>query len=361
LDDRQPPTTNEHLQDDAIARGVLIERHKNQQVRDFIALLNDGALTAVVGLIPAFLQEVEGKAVTSATVRRVLRRLADDLDAKISRDVERAINRYRRDLIEIARAEAVWQVRAIKTASPINLELRLPARPLLVELVENGPLGGKLLSEWSEQLGIRTRERIITRLNQGLVRGDSVDEMIRAIRGTRASRFSDGVLQTTRREAEALVRTAATDVTGGARMRTFRANQDILKGWKWVATLDTRTCAVCGSRDGKVYSVEDGFAAPHMNCRCTPVPVTKSWKELGIDLADAPPGTRASMDGQVAADQTWSRWIKRQSTARQNEALGPERARLLRAGKLDPGEFADKDRVIPLDELKRRSGIGDGR
>lgn len=361
MDDRRPRTTNEQLQDDAIARGVLIERHKNQQVRDFVALLNDGAFVDAIDLLPAVLRAVEGKPVTSGVVRRVIRRLADDLDAKISPDVERAINRLRRDLIEIAQAEATWQVRAIKTASPINLELKLPARPLLAELVERGPLGGKLLSEWSDQLGIRTRERIITRLNQGLVRGDSVDEMIRAIRGTRASRFSDGVLQTTRREAEALVRTAATDVTGGARMRTFRANRDILKGWKWVATLDTRTCAVCGSRDGKVYSVEDGFAAPHMNCRCTPVPVTKSWKELGIDLADAPAGTRASMDGQVAADETWGRWLKRQSVARQDEALGPERARLLRAGKLDPGEFADKDRIATLDDLRRRHGIGDGR
>ncbi len=359
--DRNQPTTNEQLQDDAIARGVLIERHKNQQVRDFISLLNDGAFADVIDLLPRALIDLEGRSITSGVVRRVISRLADDLDATIAPDVGRAINRLRRDLVEIAQAEATWQVRAIRSAAPINLELKLPARPLLAELVERGPLAGKLLSEWSEDLGIRTRDRIITRLNQGLVRGESVDEMIRAIRGTRAAQYGNGILQTTRREAEALVRTAATDVTGAARMRTFRANKDVVKGWKWVATLDTRTCEVCGARDGKVYDIEVGFAAPHMNCRCTPVPVTKSWKELGIDLADAPAGTRASMDGQVAADQTWSRWIKRQSAARQDEALGPERARLLRAGKLDPGEFADKDRVIGLDELKRRHGIGDGR
>ncbi len=359
MDDRAP-TTNQQLQDDAIARGVLIERHKNQQVRDFIALLNDGAFDEVVALLPVALQEIDGRSPTSAVVRRVLQRLASDMEAKISDSVERGVKRLRPDLIEIAQAEAAWQVKAMRQAVPISFEYRMPARPVLAELIENGPLAGKQLSAWSVDLSTAARNRIVTRLNQGIVRGESIDTLVRAVRGTRTNAFSDGLLQTSRREAEALVRTAITDVTGGARLRTVRANLDIVKGWKWVATLDTRTCAVCGSRDGNVYEPDVGFAAPHISCRCAPVPVTKSWKELGIDLKDAPPGTRASMDGQVAADQTWSRWIKRQSVARQDEALGPERAQLLRTGKLDPGEFADKDRIVPLEELKRRHGIGDG-
>lgn len=57
----------------------------------------------------------------------------------------------------------------------------------------------------------------------------------------------------------------------------YEQNQDILRGWEWAATLDERTCPVCGALDGKVFKFGDPQLAPpsgsHPGCRCTAVPV----------------------------------------------------------------------------------------
>jgi hypothetical protein len=86
--------------------------------------------------------------------------------------------------------------------------------------------------------------------------------------------------------------------------------------------------------------------------------VLKSWKELGIKLKDAPPGTRASMNGQVAARTTYPEWLRKQPIAVQEEALGVGRAALFRRGVVPIERFVDR-RYNPLnlrqlEELEER-------
>lgn len=90
------------------------------------------------------------------------------------------------------------------------------------------------------------------------------------------------------------------------------------------------------------------------NCRCSRVPVLKSWKELAISLKEAPEGTRASMDGQVPASLTYGQWLKQQSTEVQDEALGKTRAGLFRSGKVEIDEFvSDTRKVLTLADLEK--------
>lgn len=42
---------------------------------------------------------------------------------------------------------------------------------------------------------------------------------------------------------------------------------------KWNAEKDEKTCEICRERDGKVYAIEDVPSKPHINCRCTLLPV----------------------------------------------------------------------------------------
>ena len=56
---------------------------------------------------------------------------------------------------------------------------------------------------------------------------------------------------------------------------------DVIKGWVWHANLDLGTCAVCISEAGSqhpAFEILDG----HPNCRCTMLPLTKTWGELGF-------------------------------------------------------------------------------
>lgn len=59
----------------------------------------------------------------------------------------------------------------------------------------------------------------------------------------------------------------------------YEQNQDVLSGWEWVATLDERTCPICGGLDGQVFRWGSRQAQPpsgsHPGCRCTIVPVLR--------------------------------------------------------------------------------------
>lgn len=123
----------------------------------------------------------------------------------------------------------------------------------------------------------------------------------------------------------------------------------------------------CRLRDGKQYTNTGhrpiGHSYPwlggpgraHWRCRSVGVPVTKSFRDLGIDIDELSPGTRASMDGQVPADTTYGQWLKRQSAARQDDVLGPTRGALFRRGGLTIDKFADeRGRELTLAELRER-------
>lgn len=57
-------------------------------------------------------------------------------------------------------------------------------------------------------------------------------------------------------------------------LAVYEQNKDVLKGWRWQATNDDRTCPICGDLDGKVFSFKDGRNPPpaHPSCRCTAIP-----------------------------------------------------------------------------------------
>lgn len=114
-------------------------------------------------------------------------------------------------------------------------------------------------------------------------------------------------------------------------------------------------CLSCAPLDGKVFPLDKGARPPlHANCRCTTTPVTKSFRELGIDIDDIPADTRSSMDGQVAADITYNQWLKKQPLSVQEMALGKTRAQLFRNGGLSIEQFTNRNRAtITLDELKK--------
>lgn len=76
-------------------------------------------------------------------------------------------------------------------------------------------------------------------------------------------------------------------------------NSDIVKGVELLCALDERTCLTCLELDGTRNPPELPI---HEGCRCVTLPVTKTFKELGIDIAEFPKGTRASAIGPVAED-----------------------------------------------------------
>lgn len=123
-----------------------------------------------------------------------------------------------------------------------------------------------------------------------------------------------------------------------------------------VAGVVVHNSALCRARDGKIYPVDSGPRPPaHVACRSSTAPVTKSWKELGLNLNEAPPGTRASMNGQVPDDLVYSSWLRKQPVEFQEEVLGKTKATLFRKGEIDLDRFVDRaGNELTLAELRRK-------
>jgi hypothetical protein len=76
--------------------------------------------------------------------------------------------------------------------------------------------------------------------------------------------------------------------------------------------------------------------------------VSKSFRELGLDIDDFSLGSRASIDGQVPADLFYSEWIEGQDAATQTRALGDVRGAHLAAGHSFESLFAPDGSLIPI-------------
>ena len=260
------------------------------------------------------------------------------------------------ELRELAVYEANFQGSLLQRIVPIRYSFRIPSLVQLHAAVTDAPFEGALLSEWVAGMEEGRYSRLRNAIRISFVNGEPLDAMHRRIRGSPAAKFKDGVLAISRRSAETVGRTAVMHTATAARQLTFEANADLIKGIQWVSTLDTRTTPICRARDGKVWPVDEGPRPPaHLNCRSTTTPVVKSWKELGIDLDEAPEGTRASMTGQVPAKTTYEEWLRRQSVDMQNEVMGIAKATLFRKGNLSMEKFVDATgRAYTLAELKAR-------
>lgn len=363
-------SVNTALQDEAIDHAVDLQRYSMDVVRRMIALLNRSDARLVAQLSEALLRldatsfTVERLEVTLSAVRATNRAAYNAILSALESDL-RLFSEY----------EAAYEIRALRAPVPPAVRLQVPLEGVKAEQVYAAamarPFQGRVLAGWMANLEQSRAALVRNAVRLGFVEGRTVPEIVRSIRGSRTLNYADGLLAKPRRELEAVVRTAISHTAQTARQLTYDANADIVKALKWVSTLDSRTSPMCRVRDGLDYTATvphrpighkvpwgDGPGRLHFNCRSVSVPVLKSWRELGLDVDDVPPATRASMDGQVPADTTYGQWLARQSAARQDEILGPERAKLLRAGDVTFDKFYDdRGRWLTLDQLRRREGL----
>ena len=239
---------------------------------------------------------------------------------------------------------------------PFEFNFATPSPTLLRSIVTSQPMQGRFLRDWFDGLATGTQDAVTRQINIGLATGEGTDQIVRRLRGTQRARFQDGVLQTSRRQAATVVRTAVNHVSNMAREATYSANDDVIDGIQWVSTLDARTSDICASLDGQVFGIAEGPRPPaHHQCRSTTVPVLKSFRQLGIPIDEIPPGTRASIDGQVSAKVTYGEWLRRQPVEVQNEVLGKGRAAVFRRGNVPIERFIDQTlRPLTLRELLER-------
>ncbi|HBM3266264.1 TPA: hypothetical protein LVN11_003116 [Klebsiella oxytoca] len=358
-------TANEKLRDESIAHAIWVSRYSTGVANRMVKLLNESDAELTARLLVA----MDTLDADSFTVTR-LEALLSSVRQVNSQAVQYMQSGLSNELLKLAQHEAGYQLSLFESAIPdtiLNLHPLLGISPdALYAATMSQPFQGRLLSEWASGLEADRMTRITNTVRQGFLLGDTTEQIARKVRGHANKGYQDGALQLSRSNAASIAKTAVGHMAATARKSFASANDDIIKGKQWLSTLDNRTSHQCQIRDRLKYTLDGkpiGHKVPYLSgpgrihfcCRSTETYILKSAEELGIDVRELPEGTRASMDGQVAGDTTYSEWLQRQSFARQKEVVGEARARLMRDGGMSYDEFyTDKGEWLTLEQLRER-------
>lgn len=247
------------------------------------------------------------------------------------------------------------------TLAAADVTANLPTEAYLERLESNAIVQGAPSAEWWERQADDTSQRFSNAVRQGAVAGDTVEQMAARVAGRRGY---PGVMDIAMSNARSLVHTSVMEVANEARMQTFRQNADVVEGVRQVSTLDSHTTEICMAYDGCEWDLDgeprDGTELPfeggpprHWGCRSVLVPITKSFKELGVNAEEPGPGERASADGQVPGDMTFGDWLDTQTKEEQDDILGPGRAEMWRGGKITLTQLLDlRGNPLTLEQLR---------
>ena len=231
---------------------------------------------------------------------------------------------------------------------------------------------GQVLEKAFRGIATRQAERFAQLIRTGLLAGQTTQDLIRQLignlefgepaRNIRQIVAAGGqITAVADNQVVALVRTSINQVANAASQQVYEANQDITKRYRYVATLDLRTSAICRALDGQEFEYGKGPKPPqHFNCRSTTVPVI-DYTGLGFD--PPPPGRRASAEGPVPADMSYGEWLSKQPKETQADVLGPEKVSYFTrlSKKYGPTRamakfVSDDGSELTLDELRLRYG-----
>lgn len=398
-------TANEDLFNEAIRRQIAFDRLTRGEVRRAKGLLAASERN-LIELIRKRLGDMD-----PAIATRDLKRL-EALLREVRALRKEALKVIEEDLttrLQVSAAvEAEKEVAGLKAAIPVVTQLVAISPEKLRAAVRSRPFQGRLLKEWFGSLSQADRRQLDQAIRLGWLEGQSVEDVVRRIRGTARELFQGGAFGATRRNAEAIVRTAFNHVANYARGEVWAANADIIAALRWTSVLDGRTSAVCRGRDGHYAPAVSGGMVPleyrpllrpigarppaHVSCRSIMVAVLDGVGLLGErpTVIDARTRRRRDIDfrkqakeaaggrwsamsvqqrnaairglreqwanthiGRAPAATTYSDWLKGQTMAFQEDVLGVRKAKLFRKGKLSLNKFTDvQGKELTLEALK---------
>jgi SPP1 gp7 family putative phage head morphogenesis protein len=314
------------------------------------------------------------------TIVKLLQNLEKELTAKLQKGVTEwskariieqlneakvVIHQYYGDIENVSNdvTDNVSKAAAKATASSLSVAVGgqvpikvVPPADYLKTLASNTIVQGAVQKEWWSSQAKDTASGFQTAVRQGLVAAETTPQIVKRVRG---------VMDISKRSAKTLVHTSVQSVANTAREKIFEDNGDVMSGKEWSAALDRRTCPTCGVRDGKRWTIDNKpinhgipYTIPpqHFQCRCSMIPVLKTWKELGINMDELPDSTRASMDGQVT-DKTFEDWLKRKTEKNPNFAndlLGKGRSQLWKDGKITFDQMISGGKELTLGDLQKK-------
>lgn len=311
--------TRARLRDVTEAQRVAIAREWVDAWDTLAPALRDGyadilARAAAGQRVPRYLVARDARLKAAlAQVRATLREVSQTTVERIHADTESVVTAAPPDVERVIRT----QLPASATGFPVAHPAPDALDAIITRVGQRIHAQSAPLSSWTEQAMKRE-------LVRGIAAGAGPRETARNIMQATERRFEGGLGR-----ALNIARTETLDAYRAAHAATTAENLDIIVGQRWLATLDARTCSSCFGRHGTVFPPDEIGPADHPSGRCSFVPVTKPWRDLGIDLDEPAP---------VWQDR--DQWWDSLTPGTQDRMLGPTRAAALRDGHITPEQLS---------------------
>lgn len=331
---------SDQLADLAIARSLVLIRIQNGLSNDVAILYNE------------MIDDISTTILKSGKISNHLTKTIKDIKAQLQ------VPDINDNLKDIAQAEVNYTQKAYNSVIGIDLFKNIPPEGAMSAILNTSLIEGASIGAWLKDLEASQAFDVERAVRLGMTLGETNAQLANRLKST---------MELSMRNAQTIVRTATATVANQARTEFYDANDEVIKSWKWDATLDGRTRKEHADRDGALWDMnKEGINAkgkkypfrytPYgWNCRCQIVPVLKSWQELGIDEEELPVGTRSSLDGYVSQDMTFDKWLKTKSSEFQKEYLGAGRYELYSKGKITLSDLINqKGRYLSIKELKEK-------
>ena len=386
----QTPTLNELYRDAALRHQIGVRRYSAGEAKK-VAKLLEQADADLVDKLKKRLSKFGNRAVDPTSER--WKELLTDIRVLRAETLKSIQGTATADLAQFAKDEHAAELAVLKSVSPLEVEFAVVAAEQLRAIATAKPFDGHLLKDWWQSLAQLDQKNVIQAIQIGMTQGQPVDDVVRRIAGTRVNKYSDGVLAITRRNAQAITRTAINHVSNQARGALWEENKNLFQAKIWSATLDGRTSAICRARDGHGTPVGNselpagvpplnppGAVPPgHHNCRSTLVAYidgiglvgnrpfvtdirTRQKREIDFrqmakdqkrPIQEVRAEWAANNVGQVPTTTNYQDFLSRQPATFQDQVLGVTKGKLFRSGKIKLDQFVDRNgNELTIDQLR---------
>lgn len=334
------PNISDELADLTISRDLVLQRLKNGLSKD------------VAQHYEALIEDIRSRILAKGDVSNQLRKTIKEIKEQLS------VPDITKDFNDLAQNEVEYTQKAYNSAVGVNIFKSIPSESAMASIFSTSLIEGATIGAWLKDLESSQAFGVERAIRMGVTLGETNTQL--------AKRLSE-TIGVSMRNAQTLAITGASTILNQARMEFYKSNEDILRGYQWRATLDSRTRIEHAARDGAVWDTEhNGLNAKGKKypfaytpfgwrCRCHLVPVLKSWQEMGIDAEELPVGTRSSLDGYVPQTTNFDEWIKTKSPAFVEDYLGKGRYKLYKDGVITFSDLVNQQgRTLTLKELKEK-------
>ena len=284
---------------DDLANAVLRNSHRTVQFEKTINRQIQGNLVQLERELARILADGDLAGALTRFQERRLTRLRKDVNEAINTTYAANTKSLQLGLFPIAQQTQRLTIESFNRVIGVDI-FNVTLVPAELRALASNPvvLGGTVTENWVKQNRSLT-QAFTEQMRLGLAQGETNDQLVNRIigkpTGAKQSVIVDGktksvpqraggVMDVSKRQATALVRTSAQSVSNTTLQSIYNDNDDVIAGVATLVTLDGRTTLICMSLSGGQWSLKTGDPLPDSETQDPyPGPPPYHWNALAGD------------------------------------------------------------------------------